>query len=434
MITNAIRNEMLKDFAKIDAENDWQSQMTPYHIVIAMCNMVKDGEKFIVMFDASFVETLFHKYNIPGKDITFVADREFEAQMIGMLYPGVRSIVFERKKLYNYIDNGSFSNAFVRRLNVPKTDKLVILGNPPYQENNEDNKRDSPIYHLFIDACIALQPKYLSMIVPTRWMHRGTGLDDFRNHMLQDKHIKIIKTFQGTSDVFKNVALAGGVHYFLWEKDYVGNCEVDGCLRDLNKYDIVVLDNKSLSILEKINLNKCMNGVVSSLVPFGIRTKYANWIDDGIKCYASYGKTGFVSIKDIKDQTGCLEKWKVCITKATSARSVADKNGKKSIITDYLLLQPNEVCTDTYLVISSFESRDQAENFISYMQTKIFRFLMSLRLLSYNTSKDSFAFVPDLGIYDSPWDDKRVCEHLAITEAEWNHVNSKIKDWQESED
>ena len=71
----------------------------------------------------------------------------------------------------------------------------VVIGNPPYQLNDGSGaSTDSamPIYQKFISSAIKLNPRFISMIIPSRWMIGGRGLDKFRSNMLNNSNIKFI--------------------------------------------------------------------------------------------------------------------------------------------------------------------------------------------------------------------------------------------------
>ena len=161
----------------------------------------------------------------------------------------------------------------------------VIIGNPPYQlSDGSGGSSDAamPIYNKFIEQAQKLNPKYLSMIVPSKWMVGGRGLNAFRDKMKTDRHISRLFDFENASDCFEGVHIDGGVCYFLWEKDYDGLVEHNYKSNDGNTivtrhslcneyFDFIIRDGRIFSLLEKTKEETRFSSIVSSTKPFGVR-------------------------------------------------------------------------------------------------------------------------------------------------------------------
>ena len=164
----------------------------------------------------------------------------------------------------------------------PKNMKFdVIIGNPPYQLSDGGGNGSSavPIYQKFVEQAQRLDPKFLTMIIPARWYSGGKGLDDFRNSMLNDRHLKHLVDYSDSRECFSNVDIAGGVCYFLWDRDYDGICNVKTVRKNiehvieryLNEYDTFIRDYEALNIIRKVRnvSNVFLDCIVYSRNPYG---------------------------------------------------------------------------------------------------------------------------------------------------------------------
>src|ERR1700694_1462844 len=120
---------------------------------------------------------------------------------------------------YEFIHRKSLDEVYDMRFDV-------IVSNPPYQMGSDGGTRDVPIYHKFVEQAKKLNPRFLSMIIPSRWMAGGLGLSEFRRAMLEDRHIRKLVDYPAASEIFPGVEVKGGVCYFLWERDSEGDCAV----------------------------------------------------------------------------------------------------------------------------------------------------------------------------------------------------------------
>lgn len=137
----------------------------------------------------------------------------------------------------------------------------VIIGNPPYQLSDGGFGRSaSPIYQKFVQQAKKLSPRYLTMIIPSRWFIGGKGLDEFRAEMLHDKRLRELVDFEHASQAFPGVDVAGGICYFLWDRDYSGPCSVTNVYgqaritvdRELGEFPTFIRSSRALSIVRRI--------------------------------------------------------------------------------------------------------------------------------------------------------------------------------------
>ena len=315
----------------------------------------------------------------------------------------------------------------------------VIIGNPPYQLSDGGNgKSAKPIYQLFVESAKKLKPKYLSMVIPSRWFSGGKGLDEFRKSMLSDKRIRKIVDYENFKDIFPGVDLAGGACYFLWDKDYNGLCEVvnrtaesdNSMERNLDEYDVLIRSNKAISIIHKVmNAHKgnYLDKIVSSRKPFGLPTNYQPQ-DSGIPCqFIQRIGLKYANKKDISDPFNLLNKWKIIVPKAPIAGQT-DFSKPVNIYyeSNTKIIPPGTCCTESFIVLFAAETEEEVLSFKSYMFTKTARFLLLQSVVSQDITRERFRFVPDLGDYNTTFTDEMLIEKWGLSEEEWSLIQSRI--------
>lgn len=281
----------------------------------------------------------------------------------------------------------------------------VIVGNPPYNVNDGGGGQGasaSPIYNIFIENAKKIKPSYISMICPSKWFFGGKGLETFREDMLSDKRLCYIHDYLDATKCFPNVAIAGGICYFLWNKNHKGDCNtvstIEGAtvssIRPLleNDCDIFIRYTEAIPILKSVQSKKekSFSELVSIRNPYIFATNFRGKKSGKIKCYNS-DSFGYVGEKDIKGDKSLLNKFKVFVSYANGN---AIKKIPYAVISIPFIGKPNEICTDTYLQIGPFQNQEESANVCSYMKTKFLRFLLCLKKGSPVASKTTYTFVP----------------------------------------
>ena len=108
-----------------------------------------------------------------------------------------------------------------------------------------------------------------------------------------------------------------------------------------------------------------------------------------------------------------LESWKVFLSMGYGEGGET-REYPRMILGKPIVAPPSSACTETYIVISTFDDQESAENLSAYLQTKFVRFLVGLRKNTQHITKDRFEFVPDLPMNRS-WNDNDLYEHFNIT-------------------
>jgi len=313
----------------------------------------------------------------------------------------------------------------------------VIIGNPPYQLSDGGFGRSaSPIYDKFVLQAKKLNPRYLVMIIPSRWFAGGKGLDAFRKEMLNDNRIRKLVDYENASEIFPGVDIAGGVCYFLWDRDNPGLCEVNNVrngeknisLRALNEFPTFIRHSKAVSIIHKVQAKKerSMSEQVTSRKPFGLATNIRP-MDHGDIVLRWQNGEGPYERKEITVGTEMIDKWKV-ITSYVGYDHAGNPgpDGRRRVFSKIDILPPGTICTETYLVVGSYSDKRSAENLVAYMKTRFFRFLIAQFMYSHHITKDSYILVPILDM-TIEWTDEKLYQKYGLTPDEIAFIESMIR-------
>lgn len=279
----------------------------------------------------------------------------------------------------------------------------AIVGNPPYQVmDGGAGVSAKPVYNLFVEIAKQIAPNYISMIMPSRWFAGGKGLDSFRESMLSDKRISHIFDYVNAKDCFPTASIGGGVNYILWDVNYKGNCSIttiQGTQRDieqrpLDQFSVFIRYNSAIHIVHKCQSDNSFASIVNSRNPFGLSSNIRGEKTGEIRLITSAG-ISWLPKSAIDSTNHLLSKYKILMSKVTAEHAgEPDKKGQFKIISRTEIIGPNDVCTDSYLIVGASESKLVVENEYKYIQTRFLRFLLMQSVSSINLSSEKFQFIP----------------------------------------
>lgn len=328
----------------------------------------------------------------------------------------------------------------------------VIVGNPPYHlsDGSGNGAGATPIYNMFIEQAKLLSPQYMVFVIPARWYSGGRNLDSFRDMMLHDNSIRVIHDYPISSDCFSGVQIEGGVCYFLWNRDKKGLCKVFTHVGE----EIVEQEERTLlepgcesfirhklqvSILRKIKTKefKSFKEIVSANDPFGYDVRVKNSYKrikpsfklekfDGASLFYYYGwqndGIGYIDKNTARKGIEMIDKWKIYITQAYGMG-----NGYPTqVINKPFVGFPNSLCSETYILIGPFKEERTANNVLSYICTRFFRFMVLYKKNTQHATQGVYQFVP-LQDFSHPWTDEMLYNKYGLTEEEIAFIESMIR-------
>ncbi|WP_241660034.1 Eco57I restriction-modification methylase domain-containing protein [Propioniciclava tarda] len=314
----------------------------------------------------------------------------------------------------------------------------VIIGNPPYQLSDGGyGTSAAPIYQMFVEKALGLDPRFAVFVTPSRWFAGGKGLDEYRKKMLSDHRMHDIVDYPKLYEAFPGVKIRGGVSYFLWDREHDGPCTIqtmwDGqpvgerATRYLDAYDVLVRRNEAVPILDKVRAlaEPTLDSRVSSRKPFGLPTNFhgkpsPTALKAPVELFGSR-RVSWVDRADIPLNDSWVDEWKVLMT-AVQGTSAAIET---KFLSRPILAGPGTACSETYLVAGRFGIEEEARRYAGYLRTRFVRFLVSLRKSTQHATKDVYSFVPDVPL-DQDWTDALLYERYGLTGDEIAFIESQV--------
>lgn len=309
-----------------------------------------------------------------------------------------------KNKPNNFVSKVAKGKSFWKANNNDNMKFDAIVGNPPYQVmDGGAGVSAKPVYNLFVEIAKRIRPNYISMIMPSRWFAGGKGLDSFRKDMLSDNRLSHIFDYINAKDCFPSASIGGGVNYILWDSKHKGNCCIttiqgenkDSEIRPLNQFSVFIRYNAAIHIVKKCYSDDNFSSIVNTRNPFGLSSNVRGEKSGELRLISSAG-ISWLPKNVVSSSNQLLSKYKILTSKVTAEHAgEPDKNGQFKIISRTEIIGPNEVCTDSYLIIGASENKSIVENEYKYLKTCFTRFLLMLSVSSINLSADKFQFVPN---------------------------------------
>jgi site-specific DNA-methyltransferase (adenine-specific) len=330
----------------------------------------------------------------------------------------------------------------------------VIVGNPPYQlDDGGFGASAMPIYNRFVQQAKALEPRFLTMVIPSRWLFGGRGLDEFRREMLNDNRIRKLIDYPDSRQVFPSVDVAGGICYFIWDRDNPGDCRVVEFDHGLESSEstrpllepgaeVFIRSNRALSILRKVMAvetgseslalpdKKRFERQVSSQKPFGLRTFFRGAATKSSKqdvLVLQSGGRAWTSKAEVTTGVELIDKWKVFTSKSSSEHAgQVDKNGQRRVLSLSGVIPPGSVVTETYILLGAYDTEQEARNCFTYVVTRFFRFLIAVRSSAQDLARSAYSFVP-VQDFSRAWKDQDFYGKYGLTDDEIAYIEKLIR-------
>lgn len=331
----------------------------------------------------------------------------------------------------------------------------VVVGNPPYQETLKDTS-DGAIYHHFYNLAEKSGVKYC-LISPARFLFNAGNTDkSWNEHMLSDKHVKVVYYNPEASEVFPHTGFKGGVAvlYRDEEKDF-GAIGVFTAYSELNSIvrKVVNKDNfesiiSSIYLQEKFDLEALYrdhNNLKAKIGSKGKEKRLTTSIFSTVDIFSDVkiseddvGILGliknkrfykFINRNYLEDHPN-LDKWKVILPKSNGSGSLGE------VLSSPLVGKPLVGYTQSFISIGSFDTSTEAENALKYIKSKFARTLLGVLKVTQDNNPPTWAKVPLQDFSpesDIDWTksiaeiDRQLYEKYGLSAAEIEFIETKVK-------
>lgn len=334
-----------------------------------------------------------------------------------------------------------------------------VIGNPPYQEENKNNGRQSPVYNRFMDEAYRVA-KCVEMIHPARFLfNAGQTPKSWNQERLDDEHFKVLEYEADASKVFLTTEIKGGVAITIRDssKKY-------GAIKIFTSHEQL---NDIIKKIMNIHKGNCLDSIISSRGCYRTKSIFfeefpfaqkrlgkgtgnmiaSNFFEKLPEVYKSeIGDSGeyYCFLSRINNQrTKCYIKRKyVQDNEFIHYYNVAcPKSNGSGIFGEVLaateIIFPNEGATDTFINIGQLDTLNEAEALQKYIKTKFFRTLLGVKKVTQDNPKGVWDMIP-LQDFTSSSDidwlqsianiDQQLYHKYGLSDEEINFIEMNVKE------
>ena len=463
---DTLRNKNAK-ILEINSKTGLYPLYVAYSIFRTKCDDYSEGSLTAELEEKLWTETIQENIFIICK--TPMAKSITKRTLVGFKNTSINAHYFD--DLINMMRNKpkQFTNrvlkpSYWKKEEVKQMKFDAIVGNPPYQENisgtSENSSLSKQLFPLFIQNTISLNSKYVSLITPSRWFTADAQDKSFirlREFIKTNNHFVDIFNYSDNKLLFKNVEIAGGVNYFLFDNEHSGDVRFTECYADKRNtavrplfedgLDIIISMNCLVSILDKVRNHHDfvpMTTITLGRNAFGIIGKASELnkitteekFDGAVEVRCAYEKIRYANPSVITKNSELVRKWKVFTSKGNGGAGILSDDKAVAILGKAYIGNQNSACTDSLIPIGSFNTQIEAENLQKYMTGKFLRFMVGILKVSQNVSQNVYQFVPVQDFTNSSdidWSkniseiDQQLYAKYGLTQDEINYIEEKIK-------
>ena len=374
-----------------------------------------------------------HSYII-SKQIYGIAQSELSLRRTETALHGIAPNVKVIDNYINYVKGYGYSDSCkdFKQL-IDKTFKTesgddlkfdVVIGNPPYQEKTGSGLNESggtALFDKFILRGGEISSRIVCMITPTKWM-AGTqsNFNELRRKLTYGNHIRKMVDYFNPYDIFPKTQIAGGVSYFVYDREYEGTCEfisnmINTTFKSNRHFEIgysaeekqkLNIDTDETKIIPRFHVGEIVyKNVLEAHKNYTSLEKYirknlwqlptnfeGNYVEseNDIQVITPRGNY-YYNRNNVPNES--IDSYKVMFTRVVNGSTFLI-NSPKQLLSTINVIGPGYITNGSYMVVAYINNADFANNIAKYLKTEFTRFMLLQTLFGIGLTRDRFKLVP----------------------------------------